>query len=99
MSEAPSVSSVVLSLNRALLGAVSNSLRAVHFQADEKKIDIFFFFDGVISVDDEDTMGTVGAEVAADFPALSVYEHGLRVDSPARLKGEPGRHVVFARKE
>jgi hypothetical protein len=99
MNEVPSISSVVVSLNRALWGEVSRSLRAVHFRVDDKTLDIFCIFDGVVSGDDEESMSCVATEVAADFPGLIVDEHCLRIDSPERVRVEPGRHIVFSRKE
>lgn len=93
------VSSIKLSLNRALWGEVTSSLKAVYFGANADLIEIFCIFDGVISADDEDSMSVVATSVAADFPAMSVHEHCLRIDAPERLNVRDGCHMVFFRKE
>jgi hypothetical protein len=92
--------SVIMSVNCALWGAVSSSLRSVQVEFTEKEINIYCFFDGVISDDDSEDMSVVATEVAADFPDHQVYEHCIRADYPTPIKPtDKARHIVFWRKE
>ena len=75
-----------LSLQRALLGSVSPSLRGVAYSASVSTIRVVFYFDGSITSDDHADMTTVIAEVAADFPASVVFEDDMvRLDVPDPL--------------
>lgn len=56
-----------LSLQRALLGEVTDSLMAVTAGAKGKTIVLRAYFDGEVSEDDEERMQCVGTEVIADF--------------------------------
>ncbi|MGJ4947825.1 hypothetical protein [Bradyrhizobium sp. HKCCYLS20291] len=92
-------SSILVSVNRALLGEVSASLREVRYALSDGNIDIFCVFDGEISEDDQESMSCVATEVMADFPDVTVQEHCLRIDAPERIPSLLGRVTVFARKE
>ncbi|MGO9672979.1 MAG: hypothetical protein ACLPSF_02220 [Methylocella sp.] len=92
--------SVILSVNRALLGAVSPSLRSVQVEYADNEINIYCFFDGAISEDDSEDMSAAASEVAASFPNHKVYEHCIRADYPTPIKPtDKARHTVFWRKE
>ena len=61
-------SDVATSLNRALWGEVSPSLRSVQFAAERQHITLRFFFDGAPKDADRELVNCIGAEVARIFP-------------------------------
>jgi hypothetical protein len=74
---------LLLSVQRALLGAVSPDLRAVTCDWEGVEIKLRFVFDGAIPERAVDEARIVGAEVAADFPApWTVTEDIDRLDYP-----------------
>ena len=78
--------SVLLSVQRALLGEVSSRLRAVRVSYDETNIRIVASFDGKITEADRESMSEVETEVYADFHqdrTVTVAE------SPAALPAVP----------
>lgn len=78
---------LLLSAQRALLGVVPASLRAVFCELDGTRILLRFVFDGEIDSDDRENMQVVGTEVASDFPAVTLIEEEiLRADAPADLR-------------
>jgi hypothetical protein len=92
--------SIILSVNRALLGAVSSSLRSVQVEWNEKEIDLYCYFDGLISEDAAEDMSVVAAEVAADFPGHTVNDHCIRIDFPQKIiPTNAARLTIFRRKE
>lgn len=87
-----------LSLQRALLGVVTKSLRAVSFVLSENFIAIYFFYDGEISEKEEELAWDVAAEVIADFPSsYMVSSKVIQVNYPQKIDVK-GR-TVFRRKE
>ena len=77
---------LLLSTQRALLGAVSPALREVSCGWQAKQIKLRFVYDGEISDQDRDAAHIVGAEVIADFPAdWDIEENIARLDAPAKL--------------
>lgn len=64
--------SVILSVQRALLGEVSPALRGVTVGWDEKTITILCYYDGRISTEDREAMSCVETEVMADFPEFEI---------------------------
>lgn len=61
------VNRLQLSIQRALLGAITPNIRAIFFELIEKNIQIFFYYDGKIQDDDEENASVVTSEVIADF--------------------------------
>jgi hypothetical protein len=91
---------VLLSLQRALLGAVPSSLRGVACGWDDERITLRYIFDGPINKDDEQDMYVVGTEVVADFNGLAtIDEQILRVDRPQSLDGHALKAWAYIRKE
>jgi hypothetical protein len=97
----PTDAEIALSLQRALLGAVSARLRAVGFLRSGNEIVVTFVFDGEASGDDVESAQIVTTEVISDFPApeLQCLEHVLRVDSPLPVPHPQLGRLVFLRKE
>ncbi|QKC95777.1 hypothetical protein [Mesorhizobium sp. NZP2298] len=86
---------LLLSVQRALLGAVSRRLRAVTCAWEGVEITLRFVFDGEPTDQDSEDAGIVAAEVAADFPApWTVDEDIARLDYPDDLR--PGALALWA---
>ena len=91
---------LLLSLQRALVGAVPASLRAVTCDWGETKITLRYIFDGPANPYDADTLLAVGAEVASDFrDTVALDEQIVRVDHPAGLAPHFLRAWAYMRKE
>jgi hypothetical protein len=88
------LSLVALSLQRALLDAVTPNLRGVVFSLDQNILKISWFFDGPPSEDDRDRLSVVETEVVADCPAdLQLASEVMALDATQRLPDVPGRWV------
>ena len=76
---------LLLSLQRALLGAVPPALRQVSCGWSGTEITLRFVFHGPISDADRETAQIVGSEVIADFPdPWTITEDIIRLDQPRR---------------
>ncbi|HRN83058.1 MAG TPA: hypothetical protein PLO26_10420 [Nitrosomonas europaea] len=72
-----------LSIQRALLGAVSANLRAVVFSIEDRQINVRFYFDGLIEESDFESASCVETEILADYQAEdTVTVECIRLDSP-----------------
>lgn len=78
-------SSVLLSVQTALLGAVSPALRGVTVGWDEKTIKLLCYYDGSISEEDRESMSCVQTEIMADFPELEIELDVVRCDFPQEM--------------
>jgi hypothetical protein len=90
---------VTASINRALWGEVSDKLRSVQFRAAADRIELRFFFAGDPGDDERDSISSVGAEVAADFPNTKVTEEAVPTVAESDIPCREGWHTVYARKE
>lgn len=87
------------SLQRALLGNVTPNVRAVIANLENKNINLYFYYDGVISDDDEETASVVETEVIADFDQdFSINKNLQRIDFPQEITGADGV-LVYLRDE
>ncbi len=88
------------SLQRALVGAVPASLRAVTCDWTDTTFLLRFIFDGPIDPDNYEDMQVVGTEVIADFPPEVAFdEQIIRVDYPASLAAHFLRAWAYMRNE
>ena len=91
---------LLLSVQRALLGAVPSTLRGVACGWSGSEINLRFVFDGPISSEDEENMRVVATEVVSDFLApVTIEEQIVRADWPARLEHYALQYWAFLRKE
>lgn len=91
---------LLLSLQRALVGVVPASLRAVTCDWAEAKISIRYIFDGPIRSDDAIDMLAVGEDVVSDFrDTMELDDQIVRVDHPAALAPHFLRAWAYMRKE
>lgn len=87
-----------LNIQRALLGEVSGSLRAVIFTVNEGCLDVRFYFDGVVGEEDIESASYVETEVLADYEeGFSVSVKCIRLDSPEPI--DDNGVWVFRRRE
>jgi hypothetical protein len=95
--------SLLLSVQRALLGAVPAALREVSCGWSGQEIKLRFVFDGEIDQDDYESSKIVGSEVIADFSApWTISEEIVRLDYPAGLhdeKDDATMTLAYRRKE
>lgn len=87
------------SVNRALWGEVSEGLRCMQFSSTGRRITLRFHFLGEPDESDRDSVGSVGAEVAADFPDAVVSEQVIPTQAGDAIRCEPSWHTGFLRKE
>lgn len=91
---------LLLSLQRALIGAVPASLRAVTCDWDETTVTLRYIFDGPVQPDDKDGLWAVGSDVVADFSdTMALDEQIVRADHPAALAPHFLRAWAYMRKE
>lgn len=77
--------SLLLAIQRGLLGAVTSNLRGVAAEWSANNIIIYFYFDGPLSNSDKDNASVVAGETIADFKDGLIDEHYIRLDYPAKL--------------
>ncbi len=91
---------LLLSIQRALLGAVSANLRAVSGEWTDTRIKLRFLYDGEVGAGDVDSAQVVGSEVIADFPSpWTIEEEILRLDFPADPRPHSLALWAYLRKE
>ena len=96
--ELPTRANVLLSAQRALLGRVMPSLRAVVVQWAAREVRVRCYFVGANSAADQQEMSCAETEVIADYrPEVAVEFECLRVDAPGRISDENA--WAYARKE
>ncbi|MFB4339497.1 hypothetical protein RAC90_03260 [Pantoea sp. CS_6] len=88
-----------LSIQAALLGAVTENMRNIAVDICGNKILLCFFIDGEIKDDDKENISIVETEVIADFDGDFDIETIIkRIDCPEKIIPGQG-HSVFQRKE
>lgn len=90
---------VLLSLQRALLGAISKNVRGVACAWDDSRIQITAIFDDVISDEDNEAMEIVCSEVVSDFPDHQVGVKCVRLDYPQAITSASADTWVYMRSE
>jgi hypothetical protein len=91
---------LLLSVQRALLGVIPPSLRAVTAEASGTEVRLRFVFDGPIDEDDLDSAHIAGTEVVADFPSpWTIDDQLVRLDYPADVREAALQHWAYLRKE
>ncbi len=92
-----------LSVQSALLGAVSAALREVSCGWEGTEIKLRFVFDGKIDPDDIESARIVGTEVVGNFSApWTIDEEIIRIDYPNDVSGSRKSGdmlIVYRRKE
>jgi hypothetical protein len=79
--------SLLLSVQRALLGEVSPALRGVTVGWHDHVIQLRSYFDGPISDEDRESLSCVATEVIADFPEpWTIEEEVIRRDASEEME-------------
>ncbi|MCT4713942.1 hypothetical protein MUA01_02905 [Enterobacteriaceae bacterium H18W14] len=88
-----------LSLQRALLGKVTENIRGVIASLDENNILLTFYYDGAITEEDKENASEIETEVIADFDEEFTIDTSVkRFDYPQPIKLDNG-FLVYLRKE
>lgn len=88
-----------LSMQSALLGAITENMRNIAADISENKITLYFFINGEVKDDDEENISIIETEVIADFEDEFDIETIIkRIDYPKPIVLERG-YSVFQRKE
>jgi len=91
---------VLLSVQRALLGHIGTTVRAIMCRWTEGEIHLRAVFDGEINDEDADAISEAETEVIADFPSQVAVRFKLeRRDYPTLIKQEIDEVAVFRRME
>jgi hypothetical protein len=88
---------LLLSAQKALLGAVIPSLRAIAVEWSGENIIVHFYHDGKLSDDIEDHYMCIGTEIVADFESAMIDEKIIRLDHPKLLPKHD--HWIYHRSE
>lgn len=89
---------VLLSLQRAMLGEVFPSLRAITVEWSDRAVKFFAYIDGSLADEDAESLSCISAEVAADFwEGVDIDYEVVRLDLPSSIADERAR--VFQRRE
>lgn len=99
MNNQDSWKTLLLSVQKALLGAITPQVRGVSCMIDESHIHIRVVFDGIIDECDEESMNEVETEVMADFPNNIVHLECMQVNTPQSLNPYMLKWWVYYRKE
>ena len=79
----------LIALQQALLGEVSDRLRAVLLSTEESSVHFEAFFHGEITGDDRESMSMVETELIASFPSSYTITYSLtRLDYPGPIPKE-----------
>lgn len=100
MSDLPLRVALMLSAQRALLGAVHPQLRQVSIDADETKklVSLRFEYDGKPQEEAQVSCSCAATEVIADFSTpWDIFEEHISV--PVPLEPTPLRYIVYLRAE
>ncbi len=72
-------------------------MRASRITWSDKVIELFFYYDGEISDEDEESAQCAATEVISDFPGYELKVHVLRWDYPKCIPQEG--ELVYIRRE
>jgi hypothetical protein len=90
---------LLLSIQRALLGEVTPSIRALTAAIDENGIRLRWIIDGNITDGFRNNLSAAGTEVVADFEAHQITEEFLRCDAPHPMRDLYLDELAYLRKE
>jgi len=88
----------LLSVQRAFLGEIAQSVRAVAVDTSNKKVVVTIYIEDIISEDYRYDLSCVETEVLADFPNNAV-EFNIIEDSMGGSKIFPNGEPIYLRKE
>lgn len=89
---------ILLSMMVALWGEVSSALRCVYVNWNEKKIQLYFFYDGEITEEDRESAECIATEMIANFPEHELEIDISRLDFPKPFPANIGE-LIYLRRE
>ncbi len=93
-------SSLVLSVNRALWGEVTHTMRMVTARVHGGKFQLRVVFDGEIAPADRQSAARIGEKaLTGDFLELKLDSEAMRIDAPEPLSVEEGWAPIYRRWE
>ena len=91
--------SVLLGMQRALLGCIGPAVRKIMCRWNEREVLARVVFDGEKGKVDAEAMSEAETEMMADFPNHTVSLKLERCDSPAKITQSRDEQTVFSRLE
>ena len=91
------ISKIQLSIQRALLGEITDKVRGVTFKLENNKIEILTYYDGEITEDNQESVDCALTEIYADFENIEISWDIKRIDYPHKIICLD--HWVYLRKE
>ena len=85
-------------MNRALWDEVSPPLRAAKVKWNEEEVHLFFYYDGEISEEDNESAERVATEFIAGYPEYKLEVDILRWDYPKPIP-QGDAQLVYQRRE
>ncbi|CAD7289833.1 hypothetical protein LMG7974_01918 [Campylobacter majalis] len=76
------ISKILSSTRRALIGEITQNMRAVYVALENYTIKILFIYNGKITDDDQDNVGYIGSLIVSDFNEYKIDEKAIRIDYP-----------------
>lgn len=90
---------MLLATQTALLGMVSDRIRAVLCGWSETRVLVQVVYDGQIDDDEREMMSEVQSEILSHFPEHEVDVECLRIDVPQPIPTSEAGVFVFKRRE
>ena len=90
---------LLLTIQSALLREISPNIRGITCGWDESKIMINFYFDGDFTEEEQESMECVATEVIASIPDRKIDVKCIRIDVPDSLTSHKLLEWVYLRKE
>ena len=91
------VSALLLNTQRALLGEIESSFRAITVEWQDHMIIVYFYIDGVISEELRDKCTSIATEIVAAYIDVGITEKIIRLDYPQEIPIHP--HWAYRREE
>lgn len=99
MNEIKTITILLLSIQRALLGEITPNIRGITCDLYDSQIIIRCYFEGQVTKDNKESIDSVEAEVIADFPKFAIDLQCLMVNKPESLEQYKLSAWVYMRKE
>lgn len=91
---------LILSANRALLGAISKNIKAITIEFVEPKIIFTVYFYQEPTKDEKEDMYVVTTEILADFPSIiKEFEHNFLIWNNDKKFGDIKSYLIYERKD
>jgi hypothetical protein len=99
MEESNIRNTILLGFMFALLGEITPNIRGITCGWNTTEITIKFYFDGVFSEDEQESMECIATEVIASIPDRNIDVECRRIDFPENLEPYKLSEWIYLRKE